>query len=199
MRGIMKCLGLVAVILLTGVLTDFARAQGDAMKMDAPKKGFRAEALMDLAQLEKKFEDLASAVPAEKYSWRPGDGVRSAGEVFAHITGANYMFMGFLGAKPAMKMDPGMEKTATSKDDVVKNLAPSFEFVRTTISGLSDNDLEKTTKMFGYTVSYRMVIMTELGHLHEHLGQSIAYARTNQVVPPWTAAAEAASAKKDAK
>ena len=42
--------------------------------------------------------------------------------------------------------------------------------------------------MFGKMVTYRDVILTQLGHLHEHLGLSIAYARMNNVVPPWTTA-----------
>ncbi len=196
MANLAKRVTFVSVLLLATAMVAFSRPP--AGSMDAPKSGFRAEILMDLGQLEQKYVDLAGAVPAEKYSWRPGDGVRSVGEVYAHIIGANYMFMGMLGAKPPMKMNPDLEKTSTGKEDVSKMLKPSFDFVRTTVIGLSDNDLEKTTQMFGNTVTYRMVLLAEMGHLHEHLGQSIAYARTNNVVPPWTAAEQAAM-KKNAK
>ena len=197
MTHLARKLAFIGVIVLTTTWAAFSGPPAGSMA-DAPKKGFRAEILMDLSQLEKKYEDLAGAVPGDKYSWRPGADVRSVGEVYSHIIGANYMFMGFLGAKTTMKEDPNMEKTASGKDDVVKMLKPSFDFVRATVTGLSDNDLEKTAQVFGNTMSYRMILMMEMGHLHEHLGQSIAYARSNDVVPPWTAAEQAAM-KKDAK
>lgn len=165
----------------------------------APKAGFRAEMLGQLDDVEKKIEDLAEAVPAEKYSWRPGEGVRSVSEVYVHIVGSNYFFMTFLGVKPPMKMDPGMEKTVTGKADVAKLLKPSFEHVRNTILNLTDKDLEKTTEVFGNTMTYRNTLITAIAHLHEHLGQSIAYARINNVVPPWTAAQQAAEAKQTPK
>ncbi|MGA9118628.1 MAG: DinB family protein [Bacteroidota bacterium] len=169
----------------------------DAMAT-APTKGIRAEILWQLTDLEKKFEDLAAAMPADKYSWRPMEGVRSVSEVYTHIIGANYLFMSFLNIKPPMKMDPAMEKNVTDKDAIAKMFKPSFDHVRTAVIGLSDKDLEKTTKMFGSPATYRAVLLAEIGHLHEHLGQSIAYARMNNVVPPWTAA-EQAAAKKDTK
>lgn len=165
----------------------------------APKAGYRAEFLGQLTEVEKKIEDLAEAVPAEKYSWRPGDGVRSVSEVYVHIIGSNYFFMTFLGVKPPMKMDPAMEKNVTDKAEIAKLFKPSFDHVRNTVLNLTDDDLEKTTEMFGNTVTYRDALTTALCHLHEHLGQSIAYARINSVVPPWTAAEQAAAAKKNAK
>ena len=40
--------------------------------------------------------------------------------------------------------------------------------------------------MFGNATTHRGVLVTVLSHLHEHLGQSVAYARMNGVVPPWS-------------
>lgn len=189
-----------AVILIAVCIATVSVCAGGPDKaQQAPKSGFRAEMLGQLDDVEKKIEDLADAVPAEKYSWRPGEGVRSVSEVYVHIAGSNYFFMTFLGVKPPMKMDASLEKTVTDKAEVVKLLRPSFDHVRQTILGLSDKDLEKTTEMFGSTVTYRNALITEISHLHEHLGQSIAYARVNDVVPPWTAAEQAAAAKKDSK
>ena len=68
------------------------------VKADAPS-GFRGEFLKQFADVEKKCVSLAEATPEAKYSWRPGQGVRSVGEVFVHIAGANFMFSRFVGAK----------------------------------------------------------------------------------------------------
>jgi uncharacterized damage-inducible protein DinB len=188
-----------SVLLLALLLVVFTAQAGDAKAGQAPKNGFRAEMLGQVSDVEKKIEDLAEAIPAEKYGWRPGEGVRSVSEVFVHIASSNYFMMTFLGVKPPAKMDPSIEKTVTAKDDVMKLFKPSFDHIRTAILSLSDKDLEKTVEMFGSTVTYRNALVTTVAHLHEHLGQSIAYARMNGVVPPWTAAEQAAAAKKGSK
>ncbi len=197
MVGFMKQATMVILFVALGATNLHA---GDAKsEKAAPKSGFRAEILWQLDDVQKKTEELAEAVPTEKYSWRPADGVRSISEVYMHVVGANYFFMTFLGVKPPMKMDPGMEKTVTDKAEITKMLKPSFDHVRTAVLNLSDKDLDKKADMFGNATTYRNVLVTEIAHLHEHLGQSIAYARMNDVVPPWTAAEQAAAAKKDGK
>jgi len=188
---------LTVLIALASVMAH-AGSEGVQSK-EAPKSGFRAEMLGQLQDVENKIEDLAAAVPAEKYAWRPAEGVRSISEVYMHIAGSNYFFMTFVGVKPPMKMERDLEKTVTDKAEIAKMLKPSFEHFRNTLLNLTDTDLDKTTEMFGSTVTYRNALITALSHLHEHLGQSIAYARMNGVVPPWTAAQQAAAAEKEAK
>ena len=188
-------LALTAIIV--AVLAIRPALAGDAASKNAPKSGFRAEYLAQLADVEKKIVDLAGAVPQEKYGWRPGEGVRSVSEVYAHIAGANYFFMTFVGVKMPVGMDPAMEKTMTDKGKIAEMLKQSFNHVRQTVTDMPDASLDKETDMFGRTTTYRDALLTEMNHLHEHMGQSIAYARMNGIVPPWTAAEQAA--RKDAK
>ena len=54
------------------------------------------------------------------------------------------------------------------------------------IAGLSDNDLQAPVKLFGREMTKQGALMLILEDQHEHLGQSIAYARSNGVVPPWS-------------
>src|ERR1041385_361445 len=163
--------------------------------------GFRGEALAQVADVEKKIEDLAQAIPDDKYSWRPMEGVRSVSEVYMHIAGANYLFPTFIGVKKPEGLEKNLEKNVTEKAKVVEALKISFNHLRSAVLQTSDADLDKATKMFGDDATYRSVIFEAALHLHEHLGQSIAYARMNKVVPPWTAAEQAAEkdAKKDTK
>jgi hypothetical protein len=150
-----------------------------------PRKltGFRSEFFANLDDVQEKILDLANATPADKYGWRPASDVRSVSEVYMHIAGGNYFLSTFLGV-PAPKMNGDIEKTVTSKADVIAELKRSFEHLRKAANGVSD--LEKAVKMFGKPSSHRAVLITMLSHLHEHLGQSIAYARINNVVPPWS-------------
>ena len=164
-----------------------ARAQAPAAAPAAPASGFRAEFLGQQAYGEKQILDLAEATPADKFGWRPGEGVRSISEVYMHIAGGNYLFLGFAGVKPPAGLDKEMEKNVTEKSKVIDELKKSFAHVRAGIAATSDADLDKPVKMFGHDTTVRGVLLSVVSHEFEHLGQSIAYARMNGVVPPWTA------------
>jgi len=152
----------------------------------APTHGFRAEFLRDLADVEKKIVDLATAMPAEKYSWRPAPGVRSVSEVYMHIAGGNYVMASFVGMKPPASDEQALERV-TDKARVLAELKKSFAHIRTAALRTSDDDLDKRIRMFGNDTTERGAFLNALTHLHEHLGQSVAYARINGVVPPWSA------------
>ena len=140
-----------------------------------------------LATLEKKFVGLAEAMPQGKYSWRPGDGVRSVSELFLHVASANYRLPESIGADIPSGVDAGgMEKSTTDKAKISALVKQSFAHIRAAVAKLSDADIDKAIKLFGRdnTNGGASIIMTE--HLSEHLGQSIAYARVNGVVPPWS-------------
>jgi uncharacterized damage-inducible protein DinB len=90
--------------------------------------------------------------------------------------------------KPPADLPKDMEKTVTTKAAAVKALKESFTWVRDAVLKLTDADLDKPATMFGKETTERDVLFNMALHMHEHLGQSIAYARMNGVVPPWTAA-----------
>ena len=172
--------------LFTGALA-LALLAAPAARAQAPATGFRAEFLGSQGHAEKQILGLAEATPADKYGWRPAPGVRSISEVYIHIAGANYFILGFAGIKAPAGLDKDMEKNVTEKAKVIEELKKSFAHVRAGVTGLSDADLEKPVKMFGFDTSVRGALLTASNHEYEHLGQSIAYARTNGIVPPWTA------------
>lgn len=154
-----------------------------AAKAQPAPNGFRAEFLTNLDDVQDKIMDLAESVPADKYNWRPAPDVRSTSEVFMHIAGGNYFLSTFLGANPP-KMNGDIEKVVTKKADVIAELKRSFDHLRNAVNATAD--LEKPVKMFGTQTTHRGVLVTVLSHLHEHLGQSVAYARINGITPPWS-------------
>jgi uncharacterized damage-inducible protein DinB len=178
----MKVLPLVLVALAVPALAA-ARTQNTAAAAPPKQQGFKAEFLSNLDEVQEKILELAESVPPEKYSWRPGPDVRSISEVFMHIAGGNYFLSTFLGVDPP-KMNGDMEKIVTKKADVVAELKRSFDHLRNAVNTV--NDLEKPVKMFGTQTTNRGVLVTIVSHLHEHLGQSVAYARMNGIVPPWS-------------
>lgn len=147
----------------------------------------KPQALLDLKDLQKKFVDLANAIPAEKFTWRPRDGVRSVSEVFLHVAGTNFQMPHYIGAEPpeAFNKD-GYEKSTTDKAKVVDQLNQSFEYAGKAVERLVDADFQKPVKALGPDANMGDVVYLITAHAHEHLGQSIAYARENGVTPPWS-------------
>jgi uncharacterized damage-inducible protein DinB len=153
----------------------------------APTSGPRAEFLEEIAYYEQRYTRLAEAMPPEKYTWRPGEGVRSIGEVYTHIVAANYGVARALGTAPPAGLDfKTISAMSGDKAKTVQALKDSFAHFRGAVLALSDADADKAQKMFGRQTTQRGAFIVITGHFGEHLGQSIAYARMNGIVPPWT-------------
>lgn len=154
----------------------------------APAAGARGEFLEEVAYYEQRYTRLADTIPAEKYSWRPGEGVRSIGEVFAHIVTANYGIPRAFGTPPPPGFDP--KAIQADKAKIAQLLKDSFAHFRQAILAINDADMDKPQKMFGQQTTVRGAFIMITGHFGEHLGQSIAYARVNGITPPWTEEAQ---------
>lgn len=162
----------------------------------APSYDMKAQALLDLEALQKKYVDLASAIPQEKFAWRPADGVRSISEVFLHISGANYYFPNMIGGSMPAGVDmKNIEKSTTDKAQIIEQLGKSFANAHAVVAAMTNADFAKALPKLGPDANYGDVVYILVTHAHEHLGQSIAYARQNGIVPPWTAAAAKNAAK----
>jgi uncharacterized damage-inducible protein DinB len=172
---------------LAGVFSTAAGQAAAASTAAAPTSGYRAEFLNEMKYFEARFTQLAQAIPPDKYNWRPAPGVRSVAEVLLHVAGANQGLPNFAGFQPpaGFKMD-GYEKSTTEKERIIAELKKSFAHVQSSASMLKDADAEKAMKVFGMDMTGRSFAFFQARHLGEHLGQLIAYARVNGVVPPWS-------------
>jgi len=135
----------------------------------------------EAATLSDKFTGLAR-VMAGKYDWKPGEGVRSVGDVFNLIVKENGLLIGALtgageGGGGAQVIDP---------EKLQEALKTSYANLQKAIEGLSDADLKAPVKLFGKDFTKEGAVRYLFADQHEHLGQSIAYARSNGVVPPWS-------------
>lgn len=161
-----------------------------------PSYDMKPQAILDLQQLQKKFVGLAEAMPAEKFTWRPAPGVRSVSELYLHVALANYNIPTMMGVAPAAGIDKeGFEKSTTDKAKVIEQLNKSFAFAIGAVEKMTNADFAKPEKKLGPDANDGDVVYFLVVHNHEHLGQSIAYARMNGVVPPWTAEAMKKNAK----
>ena len=147
----------------------------------------KKDVLENMATVTDKFIQLANAVPAEKFNWRPAPGVRSIAEVYLHVANAQYVFGANIGvAKPAGYDAQTFETSTTDKAQIIATMKTAFAAMTAAIQALPDNSGDATFKFFKTDYTNRKLLILETDHNAEHLGQSIAYARTNGVVPPWS-------------
>lgn len=143
-------------------------------------------------QFTKHFEyasrvlSLAKEMPAEKFSWRPEEGVSSVEEVYTHIARYNFYYpKNSLGIPAPDDVDIENIESITGKEEVVEILERSIEHVKESVQKMPESKLQEETELYGRTVNGQAVLMQLITHMSEHVGQSIAYARINGVVPPW--------------
>jgi uncharacterized damage-inducible protein DinB len=129
---------------------------------------------------------LAEATPAEKYSWRPAPGVRSTSEVYMHLVIANFYLLSVTGPKMPADLNGDMEKTVTSKREVIAWLKRSLESVKTALAAITPKELERKVKIADREATVDGMYLRIIIHANEHMGQLIAYARMTGVVPPWS-------------
>lgn len=150
------------------------------------------------AFVQGRITQLAEAVPQSAYEWRPAEGVRSVSEVYLHAAFGNYIFVivsgGTVPEEVGFEMDfskaSAWETQTTDKTVVLEKVNESFEILKERIGNLTEEDLNREVEIFGMKMSVRNFAITMIAHLHEHLGQSIAYARINGVTPPWSKSEE---------
>src|SRR5215475_12670547 len=173
MKKILSQYGMCA--LAVALMVPLARAQSQPARL-------QAAFAKDAGTLSDKFTGLAG-VMSGKYDWKPSQGVRSVGDVFNLIVRENGMLVGALSSTPNTGAQPA---PITDPEKLQEALKVSYVNLQKAIAGLSDNDLQTTVKLFGRDWTKQDAVMHILEDQHEHLGQSIAYARSNGVVPPWS-------------
>ena len=129
---------------------------------------------------------LADAIPQEKFAWRPAPGVRSTSEVFMHIAVANFYLLSVTGPKMPADLKEGMEKSVTSKADVINWLKRSLDAVKQEHASVTSKDLERKVHIGDRDATVDGMYLRIIVHANEHMGQLVAYARMTGVTPPWS-------------
>ena len=170
--------------------------QAVALAQSKSPEGLMGDLITDVTKVEAKVVALAKAIPESAYNWRPSDGVRSTSEVLRHVAADNYFAAANLGGVTAP--DTGIvgkeykevtvyEERKLTRTQVIAALEQSFVLLKKAMANTSNENLEATSNYFGTRkVSVRAAWLAATTHLHEHLGQLIAYARSNKIVPPWS-------------
>jgi uncharacterized damage-inducible protein DinB len=168
-----------AAVLTVSTLALFASGISGA---EEPVSGPRSLFNKEWGWAVERIKTLAEAIPDETYGWRPDEGVRSTSEALMHIAGGNFMFADSLGV-PRPEDLPEDLAAVTDKAEVLTILDRSFQQMEAGIEAAFADDLDRKNERFG---TVRGVLLRALVHANEHLGQLVAYGRSNGVVPPWS-------------
>ena len=192
-----RCLASIALVTLfssaCGQETVMEEATEDMPEMAEVTAQESAEAvkaafIADVQGMREKFLGLAEAFPQETYTWRPMDGVRSVSEVLMLIAGEGYGFAptSFGGTAAMSREESGELSTITDKAEVIAHLNKGFDHAMMELEAIDAASLVDSRELFGQVRSTPAIALFVGGDMHEHLGQLIAYARTNEIVPPWS-------------
>jgi uncharacterized damage-inducible protein DinB len=170
-----------------------------AAAQDMPA-GVRGEMIASMKDAGGKIQELSTAIPDAKFTWKPSKDVRSTGQVLLHVVQGNYLIPSFFGVQPTMSKDELMKlDTQTMEPAKIRQmLKESYDFAEKAVADTPDSELETQVEFWGMKMSKRGAMLLLTSHSHEHLGQSIAYARANNITPPWTARELAERKKKEA-
>jgi uncharacterized damage-inducible protein DinB len=185
-----------------GAAQTSAQATSSAPSKDttAPSYDMKAQSLLDLESVNKKFVSLAQALPQDKFTWRPSADARSFAEVFLHVAGERYQILALMGAAAPPGFDPKTyEKSTTDQAKIIDDLNKSWAYTQSTIGGMSNAEFARLLPKLGPQANAGDVVYILVADAHEHLGQSAAYARMNGIVPPWTVAAKKRAAERKQK
>lgn len=171
-------------LLLAGLFVILPRAAAADSPFEA---AFRTSLLKSFNDASGKILSLAEAIPESNYGWRPMEKVSSVQEILIHVTETNLGLGARLGGTPPAGLDRKSVRTAMkTKADAIKITEQAMDFIREVIAQIPAAELIPEVTVFGRPAPKMRVAFLPADHAHEHLGQLIAYARMNRIVPPWS-------------
>lgn len=147
----------------------------------------RDEMMRHFNESMSKIISLAAAMPADKYLWKPSEPAMPVGHVYAHIARYNFWYLTNemkLPAEPGINLDT--LEAMRNKEQIVALLRRSNDYVKRNMAAQTAAQLDAPGSIYGRAAPQWAVIVQLVAHMNEHLGQSIAYARANNITPPWS-------------
>jgi hypothetical protein len=179
-----KAVWSVAAVVVAMMLPSALRAQVQSLK---------DYHVADVENLRSKFLGLAAAFPEDLYDWRPMEGTRSVRDVLVLVAAEGNVFPAYWDLPAAEGAAQGYQAESARLDDLagtrellIAELQHSFDHLSRSIAGMSDEARSADGSTFERDMKVDAGITLALSDMHEHLGQLIAYARMNRIVPPWS-------------
>jgi uncharacterized damage-inducible protein DinB len=124
----------------------------------------------------------AQKMPEENYSFKPVPEVRSFGQLVGHVAEENYFFCSL--ATGAANPGKDIEKTKTSKADLIAALKDAVAYCNTAFESMTDAKGAQMTKFMNFDVAKIALFSLNTAHTDEHYGNMVTYLRIKGIVPP---------------
>ena len=166
-------------LILRALLICLLAPTAAAVAEDRPLNAFNVKAY---GYLKDVLIRTAEKMPEENYNFKPTEAVRSFGQVLGHVADSQYFFCSMaMGEKnPSLKI----EKTKTTKADLITSLKDAFTYCDKAYNGMTDASGSETVKLFGDDTRKRDVLTINNMHTVEHYGNLVTYLRLKNIVPP---------------
>src|ERR1700756_2961266 len=124
----------------------------------------------------------AQKMPEENYSFKPTPDVRSFGQLVGHVADASYMFCSQAAGEANPMKD--IEKTKTSKVDLVAGLKDAVAYCNKAFDSMTDAKGTQMVKLFNFEMAKLTLFSLNTAHTDEHYGNMVTYLRLKGIVPP---------------
>ena len=181
----MKVLTCAYVAFLVVVVAVVVAVVPSSLWAQAPAPSLAKEIAASFQRASTEILDVAEAMPAEKYGYKPTPEISSFGEQLVHVAGITQRFIDT--AKGTKTEAP--HHAATTKPEIMELLKKTFQNAQDMINPLTDAQLLEPMKFpFGdRTVTRATFWQGPLYQIRNHHGQLVVYLRMNGIVPPTTA------------
>ena len=169
------CFLFAAVMAVPVVLQGQAPTAPPANPITASEKGL-------YAYVSNAVVGAAQKMPEENYSFKPVPEVRSFGQLVGHLAEENYFFCSL--ATGAENPGKGIEKTKTSKADLIAALKDAVAYCNTAFAGMTDAKGAEMTKFMNFDTAKLALLSLNTAHTDEHYGNMVTYLRIKGIVPP---------------
>lgn len=173
MRSMPLALTLVALAAATAAAQPTGNPISDAVRQD-------------WTRASRNVKESATQMPPDEYGYKPVDTVRTFGQMIGHIAGVNYLYCGAASGDKTPREEDAIEKSATTKDALVKALDESFAYCDKVFAALTDSTAGEQMDMpFGQGKGARVsMLLGNTTHVNEHYGNLVTYFRMKGMVPP---------------
>lgn len=177
MRVVLRTLLICLLAPAAAALADDAPVSASAKP--APPNAFQREAF---GFVRATLLRSAEKMPEESYGFKPADSVRTFGQILGHVADSQYYFCSaVLGEKNPAKM---VEKTKTSKADLIAALKDAFAYCDRAYDGLTETAARETVKIMHGDMTKIDALTANTMHGVEHYGNLVVYLRIKNIVPP---------------
>ena len=184
MKNVITIVLTVALIALSGCQSSSTRGgsvrKGEGFTIAVP--ALSTEIKQMYTGIKNNMTKMAEKMPEENYAFKPTPEVRSLGQIIAHVAEDHYnICSAALGEKPPVE---GIEKSKTTKAEIVKALADSVTYCQKALGNLTDANAGEMMPFFNQKLARVSILDFNTAHDYEHYGNLVTYMRLKGIVPP---------------